>query len=230
MISVAVPCWIGDYYFQGREGSIYEGVTQFLRDLVEVRKSGLSPEKSIEALSGRDYKGFTEHLQDISTKINWGYPLRQIYSEFRSKVQNWLSLVNIYLLLDTMEVGGGTEDSIESLAEFSEATQQLEAEKRAALMPLVIVPYIGAALLTGTTVLFLGFFTGSTLGVSAPTVLLNKTLLPPLALHSFTLGLVTGKIVSGRVSAGFKHAMLMVLVSLGGIWAVSNLNLGGGLV
>ena len=230
LIMIAIPGWIADYYTTGRDGKLQDGITQFLRDLVEVRKSGMSPEKSIEALASRDYGGFSHYLQDISTKINWGYPLRQIYDEFSSKIKNWLALVNIYLLIDTMEVGGGTEQSIETLAEFSESTQQLEAEKKAVLMPLIIVPYIGAALLTGTTVMFLGFFTGSNLGVSVPQIMLYRTLLTPLAIHSFTLGLVTGKIVSGRVSSGFKHAAFLSLVSLGGIWAVSNLNLGGGLI
>ncbi|MCK4438508.1 type II secretion system F family protein, partial [Candidatus Bathyarchaeota archaeon] len=222
--------YISDHLTAGRSSSLMDGITQFLRDLVEVRKSGLSPEKSIDALSAREYRGFSRYLQDISTKINWGYPLRQIYQEFAAKVKNWIALVNLYLLIDTIEVGGGTEKSIESLAEFSESTKQLEAEKRAVLMPLLIVPYIGAALLTGTTVMFLGFFTGSDLGVSVPQIMLLKTLLTPLSLHSFTLGLVTGKIVSGRVSAGFKHSILLSLVSLGGIWAVSNLNISGALV
>jgi len=230
LIFVSIPVYISDHLTAGQSSSLMDGITQFLRDLVEVRKSGLSPEKSIDALSAREYRGFSRHLQDISTKINWGYPLRQIYQEFAAKVKNWIALVNIYLLIDTIEVGGGTEKSIESLAEFSESTKQLEAEKRAVLMPLLIVPYIGAALLTGTTVMFLGFFTGSNLGVSVPQIMLLKTLLTPLSLHSFTLGLVTGKIVSGRVSAGFKHSILLSLVSLGGIWAVSNLNISGALV
>jgi len=97
-------------------------------------------------------------------------------------------------------------------------------------MPLTIVPYIGAALLTGTTVMFLQFFTKlSGLGISIQYVTLYRILLTPLALHSFVLGLVTGKIVSGRVSAGFKHAILLTLVALGGIWAVSNMSLGSAL-
>jgi hypothetical protein len=75
--------------------------------------------------------------------------------------------------------------------------------------------------------MFLSFFTGGTLGVSVPTAMLYKTLLTPLAIHCFTLGLVTGKIVSGRVSAGFKHSMLLSLVSLGGIWLISNMDIGG---
>lgn len=221
LIFVSIPVYLSDYFIMGKDAHILDKVTNFLRDLVEVRKSGLSPEKSIDVLSQRDYKRFTRHLRNISTKIKWGYPVRQIYQEFSTEIKNWLVLVNMYLLIETMEVGGGTEQSIESLAEFSEATRQLEEEKRTALLPLIIVPYIGAILLTGTTVLFMQYFTGSTLGVSVPTVTLYQVLLPPLILHSFTLGLVTGKITSGRVSAGFKHSILLCLVSLAGIWILS---------
>jgi flagellar protein FlaJ len=224
LILFSIPVIIADYLTAGRDGSIQDGITNFLRDLVETRKGGLSPERSFE------YKGFSRHLKDISTKINWGYPLRQIYAEFASKVKNWIALINMYLLIDTIEVGGGTLESMESLAEFSEATRQLELEKKAVLTPLIIVPYIGAALLTGTTVLFLSFFTNSNLGVSIPIVTLYRTLLTPLALHCFTLGLVTGKITSGRVSAGFKHSVFLTFVALGGVWAVTNMNLGAGVI
>lgn len=226
LIIVALPPLIADYRYTREDKSLQQGITNFLRDLVETRKSGLTPERCIESLSKRDYKGFSKHLRKISAKISWGYPIRRIYDDFREKVKNWLSLVNVYLLIDTIEVGGGTEESLETLAEFSESSKALEEEKRATLMPLTFVPYIGGALLTGSVVMFLNFLTGfSKWGVSASFVLLYRSLLPPLVLHSFILGLVTGKIGSGRVSAGFKHAIIMVLVAILGIWVVSNLNL-----
>ena len=230
LIFIAIPGAIADSVLVGREGRILQGITHFLRDLVETRKSGLSPERCIHALANRDYGAFSKYLKTISMKLNWGYPLRKIYDEFRYKIRNWLALVNIYLLIDTIEVGGGTEKSLETLANFAESTKQLEDEKQAVLLPLTIVPYIGAALLTGTTVMFLQFFTSmSGLGVSVATVTLYRVLLTPLALHSWVLGLVTGKIVSGRVSAGFKHSILLTLVSILGIWGVSNMSAGGGM-
>jgi len=225
LILIALPGAIADIYFVGREGKILGGINSFLRDLVETRKSGLSPEKCIDALHSRDYGSFSKYLNEINMKINWGYPLRKIYEEFSEKVKNWLALVNIYLLIDTIEVGGGTERSLETLATFSESTKHLEDEKKAVLMPLTIVPYIGAVLLTGTTILFLQFFVSGG-GVSVSTVSLYKVLLTPLALHSWFLGIVTGKIVGGRVSAGFKHSIVLTIVSIFGIWAVSNINMG----
>jgi len=225
LILIALPGAIADIYFVGREGKILDGINSFLRDLVETRKSGLSPERCIDALHSRDYGSFSKYLNEINMKINWGYPLRKIYEEFSEKVKNWLALVNIYLLIDTIEVGGGTERSLETLAAFSESTKHLEDEKKAVLMPLTIVPYIGAVLLTGTTILFLQFFVSGG-GVSVSTVSLYKVLLTPLALHSWFLGIVTGKIVGGRVSAGFKHSIVLTIVSIFGIWAVSNINMG----
>ena len=227
LLIVALPSLLADQYIMGREKSLQDGITTFLRDLVEIRKSGLSPERCIDALANRDYKSFSKHLKMINMKLNWGYPIREIYQEFKSKVRNWLALINIYLLIDTIEVGGGTEESLETLAEFAESTRELENEKKSALMPLTIVPYIGAALLTGSTVIFLQFFTSmGTLGVSIQTVTLYRILLTPLVLHSFILGLVTGKIVSGRISAGFKHAIFLTLVALAGIYGVSNMSMG----
>jgi flagellar protein FlaJ len=231
LIITALPAAIADMYYVGSESKTLIGINQFLRDLVETRKSGLSPERCIHALSNRDYGSFSKHLIKISMKLNWGYPLRTIYEEFRDNVKNWPALINIYLLIDTIEVGGGTEESLESLAKFAESTVKLENEKKAVLMPLTIVPYIGAALLTGTTVMFLQFFTNmGSLGVSVAAVTLYKVLLTPLALHSWILGLVTGKIVSGRVSAGFKHSILLTLVSILGVWAVSNISMGGSFI
>jgi len=228
LILIALPGYVADFMLVGRDRSIQNGIIQFLRDLVETRKSGLSPERCIDALSGRDYKAFSKHLETINMKINWGYPIRQIYDEFKHNIRNWLALVNIYLLIDTLEIGGGSVESLESLASFAESSKRLEDEKRGLLMPLMVVPYIGAAILTGTTVMFLSFFSGmSGLGVSVAAIELYKTLLTPLALHSFMLGLVTGKITSGRVSAGFKHAIFLTLIALGGIWAVAYMGTGG---
>lgn len=227
LMAVAIPGALADYYFVGRERNIQAGITTFLRDLVETRKSGLSPERCIESLSHRDYKAFSKHLRLMSVKIGWGFPVRQIYTDFRAKIHNWLALVNIYLLIDTLEVGGGSERSLETLAGFSENMKQLDDEKRTMLLPLIVVPYMGAAMLTATTVMFLQFFSSlSGLGLTVAQNTLYRILLTPLALHAFMIGLVSGKIISGTVSAGFKHAIILMLVSLAGIWFVANVKMG----
>jgi flagellar protein FlaJ len=216
---------VSDHHYSETEKGVLDGVTNFLRDLVENRKTGLSPEKSIQSLAERDYGKFSKHIKLMSAEISWGIPLRQIFEDFKSRVKNWLCLVNLYLLIDTIEVGGGTEESLESLAEFAETTRELEAERKASLAPLFLVPYMGAGILTVTTLMLLQLFTNMSAlsGASIATADLTRMLVTPLILLSFILGIVTGKIVSGRVSAGFKHAIILIIVSVAGIYLATHM-------
>jgi len=61
------------------------------------------------------------------------------------------------------------------------------------------------------------------MGMPIPIVTLYKTLITPLVLHTFSLGLVTGKIVSGRASAGFKHSIFLMIITIAGVWMVMNI-------
>jgi len=225
LLSFSVPGMIIDWHIAGRDRQILDGVTAFIRDIVETRKTGLSPERCIIALSEKDYGHFSSHLKLISLKLKWGMPIRRIFGEFKSRVRNWLSQIIIYFLIDTIEVGGGSEESLETLAEFVQKTHHLEQERRGLLLPLALIPYIGAILLTSTTVIFLQFFLkmSSLGGFGVPYITLNKVLLTPLVLHSFILGLVTGKLgCSNRISAGFRHSTILVVISVLGIWVSGN--------
>jgi flagellar protein FlaJ len=225
LIVLSLPMLISDHHFLETEGGILDGVTNFLRDLVENRKTGLSPERSIQSLAERDYGKFSKYLKLMSAEISWGISLKQIFEDFKHRVKNWICLVNLYLLIDTIEVGGGSEESLETLAEFAEETRELESERKAQLAPLFLVPYMGAGILTVTTLMLLQLFTNMSMigGTQIATVELIKMLVTPLILHSFILGIVTGKIVAGRVSAGFKHAIILVIVSVAGIYLATHM-------
>jgi len=225
LIAVSLPVIVSDRVFSEEDKGILDGMTRFLRDLVENRKTGLSPEKSIQLLAERDYGKFSKYLRLMSAEISWGIPLRKIFRDFRNRVKNWICLINLYLLIDTIEAGGGTERSLETLAEFAEETKNLEYERRARLTPLFIVPYMGATVLTLTTTMLLQLFTSmsSASGVQIAVKNLTETLITPLILHSFTLGIVSGKIVSGRISAGFKHAFLLIMLSIVGIYVATHI-------
>ena len=222
---VSLPVVIFDKFFSEVEKGVLDGVTSFLRDLVENRKTGLSPERSIQLLAERDYGKFSKYLRLMSAELSWGIPLRKIFEDFKNRVKNWVCLINLYLLIDTIEVGGGTERSLEILAEFAEETKNLEYERRARLAPLFIVPYMGATILTLTTMMLLQLFTNmsSVSGVQIAVKNLTEMLITPLILHSFTLGIVSGKIVSGRISAGFKHAVFLIMLSIIGIYIATHI-------
>jgi len=217
---LSVPVAIADYYYTREEKGVLTGITMFLRDITENRKTGLSPEKCIRLLSKKDYGRLSKYLRRVNAQMNWGFPMSRILADFRRGVKNWLAQINMYLLIDTIVVGGGNEESFETLAEFAETSAALEKERKAMLNPLLIIPLIGALLLVVTATMFLQFFSSMSgmLQPVIPIVTLRQILVTPLILHDFLLGLVTGKIVSGRVSSGFKTGGFLVLLAIVGVW------------
>ena len=203
------------------KASMEQGITSFLRDLTEVRKTGLSPEKCIESLSKREYGVFTKELNKISSEITWGIPLKKVIMQFLKRTKSWMTQLVMFLLVETIDVGGGTISMIESLARFNSLTQEVEKEKRMSVRPYIMMPYLASILLVATTIMMLSFTTG-TLGITAIQGYeapqrdysgMKLIFLTSVIFHSYLIGIVAGKISEESVAAGFKHASILVIIA-----------------
>ena len=198
-----------------------EGVANFLRDLTEVRKTGLSPEKCIESLSSRDYGVFTKELRKISSEISWGVPLKKVITDFLNRTRSWMTQIVMFLLVETIDVGGGTIAMIESLARFNNLTQEVEKEKKMQVRPYVMMPYLASILLVATTIMMLSFTTGNIVPTTLPgqvstakdTGPIKMIFMTSVIFHSYLIGIVAGKISEESVAAGFKHATILVIIA-----------------
>ena len=201
-----------------KKASMENGINSFLRDLTEVRKTGLSPEKCIESLAHRDYGEFSKELHKISSEISWGIPVRKVIMDFVHRVRSWMTQVVMFLLVETIDVGGGTIAMIESIARFNNLTQEVDKEKKMSVRPYVLMPYFAAILLVATTTMMIGIMP-ATLGVAggaqprnlAPTITIFIT---SSIFHSYLIGLVAGKISEESIAAGFKHASILVVIAV----------------
>jgi flagellar protein FlaJ len=203
-----------------RKGEIERGIASFLRDLTEIRKTGMAPEKCIESLSKRNYGAFTKELEKISSQLSWGIPVKRVFEEFLKRTKSWLSQLVVFLLVETIDVGGGTIGMFESLTRFNNMTQDVEKEKRMNSRPYIIMPYFAGVMLMATTIMLL-LFLGKTVGmantgmgsqVDIPGVSMIFTL--SVIVHVFMIGLVAGKIGEESIAAGFKHSALLVIIAL----------------
>ena len=211
-----LPAAVVDYVHNRHLKQIERGVIDFTRDLVEIRKTGMSPESCIVNLKQRDYGRFSRYLRTISNQVGWGIPLSNVAEKFRRKVDSWLANIIIFLLVDAIEVGGGSPSTLETLARFGEMTESVEKEKAMRLKPLLLIPYIGALTFVVSTVVLLGFMR-STLALVGRTIGYSQfvtTLLTPLVLHVYLTGLVSGKISGGKVSNGFIHAVVLLFATM----------------
>jgi flagellar protein FlaJ len=214
----AAPAAIVHIRLSKERESMEAGVSNFLRDLTEVRKTGLSPEKCIESLSKREYGTFSRQLRKISSEISWGIPIKKVMGDFLHRTRSWMVQIVMFLLVETIDVGGGTIEMIESLARFNNLTQEVEKEKKMSVRPYVFMPYLASILLVATTIMMMGLTTGITVpGVEAvPTdnSLMQTVFMSSVIFNSFLIGIVAGKISEESIGAGFKHAAILVLISI----------------
>jgi archaeal flagellar protein FlaJ len=199
--------------------SMEQGVTSFLRDLTEVRKTGLSPEKCITSLSKRDYGTFTKELRKISSEISWGIPIKNVMSDFIHRTRSWMVQIVMFLLVETIDVGGGTIPMIESLARFNNLTQEVEKEKKMSVRPYVFMPYLASILLVATTIMMMGLTTGIVVpgaenAIKPDNTLMTTVFMSSVIFNSFLIGIVAGKISEESIGAGFKHAAILVIISI----------------
>jgi len=208
------------------KNSMEQGVTSFLRDLTEVRKTGLSPEKCIESLSKRDYGAFSKELRKISAEISWGLPIKKVMMDFLRRTRSWMVQIVMFLLVETIDVGGGTIAMIESLARFNNLTQEVDKEKKMSVRPYVMMPYLASILLVATTVMMMSFSTGfgtSTVAAVAGAAaaapkqdmgMMQTIFMTAVIFNSYLIGIVAGKISDESIASGFKHASILVILAV----------------
>jgi len=231
LIASTAPASVVQWRYVTAKKSVESKLANFLRDISEIRKTGLAPEKTIEQLAGRNYAGLTPYVQQISTQLSWGTPIRTVLENFSASVKSWVARAMAFLLLEVVDVGGGSPRMFTNLADFTEKNAQLDKERRSMIRPYIMIPYVGAIMVVATTSMMLYFINPpglSTAGIpQLASPALVKTATNILLLCSFfqawVMGFVAGKMGEGSAADGFKHATFLVIISIITIYVASSL-------
>jgi len=197
-----------------------ESMPSFLRDISENRKTGMSPEKSIvQAAARKGYGSFTNVLKRIVNQIEWGVSLKKIYMDLRERLRSWPVLTNFIILIETIEVGGGSSEALDLLAAYSEKIRDIERNKREMLRPYIILPFIWTALMALTFTFTFYVVTHLPIihvsGPALPTIESQLALFSSaIVFHSWLSGFFIGKVTQGAFAAGFKYSILLAVTAL----------------
>ena len=219
IIGMSIPA-IESSRFSRERRSLERVLPEFIRDVAEGRKTGLSPEVAIERLGGRPYGVLTAHVKKMGAQLSWGVSLSTVVSTFTAAVGSWITKAIGVLLIEVVDVGGGTIRSFSDMAEFTRDINEMEGERRAALRPFVFITYIAGVMVIITTFILVYLLNApaiSGIGASStpqvdPSVI--DLLLTTAVFDSFVIGIVAGKMGESGVSDGFKHSIFLVIASL----------------
>jgi flagellar protein FlaJ len=208
-----------------RKAAVERMLPSFVLDLAEVRKTGLAPEKCIEQLASRNYGELSKNVKRMATQVSWGVPLSKVLRDFGKDVNSWFASSIGFILLEVVEIGGGTTGLFTSLADFTQRSRDLEKERKSMFRPYIFMPYIGAVLTIASTVLIITLMTtqlsslasGGTGIVTvrvADTQALTDVMLMAAVFQGWLMGIVGGKMAEWSIGAGYKHATALALICL----------------
>ena len=217
LIIAVLPATIVEIKYSMQKKAIESRLPHFLRDLAEISKNSVSIEKALQQLTERNYGALTKHVKIMSAQISWGFPIDRILARFALATKSWFSKMIAFILLEIINIGGGKIETLGYLADFVERVNQLEKEKNSSLRLYGIIPYFGAIISILTLIIMLDVFMnplsefGNNLSISDND---KDLLLTGSIIQAFTTGIVAGKMGEGSAAAGFKHALILTIISL----------------
>jgi flagellar protein FlaJ len=196
-----------------------DSMPSFVRDVTESQKIGLSPEKSlVHATKRKDYGPFSTFLDLMRSQIEWGVPLRKTFGNLQKKVKSWFVTVNFAMMVETIEIGGNSTQSLEILSEYSEKERELQINRRAMLKPYIILAFIWSVLIAiTTTIVSLTTYMMTTVvdSGSLSTVAFiamqdqMRVFSVGIILQCWISGFFIGKISEGNFGAGFQYSAML---------------------
>jgi flagellar protein FlaJ len=199
-----------------------ESIPSFIRDVTESQKTGLSPEKSIiQATKRKDYGYFSKFLVLIRSQIEWGIPLKKTFANLRKEIRSWFVTINFSMMVETIEIGGNSIQSLEILSEYSEKERELQVNRRELLKPYILLAFMWSGLIAVTTTI-VAITTNMTTNMMSTMDVSDVGSAISIAqqgqMNMFSVGIIIqcwisgffiGKISEGNFGAGFKHATLL---------------------
>ncbi|HIQ10459.1 MAG TPA: hypothetical protein EYH26_00580 [Pyrodictium sp.] len=236
VVVFGVPTAIADFRVMKNLSGLRIQLAAFLRDLAEIRKTGLSPEKCIIMLSERNYGRLTSVIRRMAGALVAGLPVEQAARRALAGMKDWFVLVNIRILVDALDFGGGTPAMINLMANYISRLVEMVIELRTKLKTYIVLPYIGAVLITLAILLTssalykaatqigggelvssastaIGAFGGGFALTEAEFYKFVAISVIGAIIDSWFIGLVAGKLHTGRLSTGFIHATLLAMIS-----------------
>lgn len=225
ILTLIGPFGFYEYRRYKRMDLIEERFPDFLRDLAESRKAGMTMAKAVEMAAKGDYGYLTPEIKKMAVQISWGLPFSEALKRLGERLKTPLIKRTTTMVVKASEAGGKVADVIEAAAKNVREIKILQAERRTEMKMYLMIIYISFFVFLAVIVALAGMFLPKLLEASqvagglvggGATVSLDeyKFIYICTALsQAIGNGLVAGALAEGRALAGLRHGTIMILIT-----------------
>jgi len=234
-LSVSILSFIGPFsfceYFRFRKlDKMEEKFPDFLRDLAEYWRGGLSMSTAVGTLAKGEYGALTGEVKKMATQISWGVSFHQVLRMLTERMGSRLVNRSVSLIEEADKAGGSISDVLVTASNDAREIKWLQLERKRNTSTYMMIVYVSFFVYLGIVGVMAGLFipaiTGSTKelsgggggigGVSVASI--NVPLMVFLFFCSAVVqgignGIVGGLMGEGKIVSGMRHAFIMVLIA-----------------
>jgi flagellar protein FlaJ len=205
---------------------IDERFPDFVRDLAESRRAGMTFTKAIMHAADGNYGVLTDEIKKISQQISWGSSVDEALTIFAKQVNTKLVKRTISLIIEASRSGGNVADVLDAASKDAREIRMIDAERRSNMLSYVAVIYVSMGvfllIITILCVNLIPSMTGEGAAALAGSYggsggIRQETILPIFFYASLAqsagMGFVTGVFEEGNIISGIKHVFIMLLVT-----------------
>ena len=240
-LGIFIAFFPASYYWDGvknRINSMEDKFPDFLRDMAEYWKGGLSMNVAVQTLASSEYGALNDEVKKMADQLSWGVAFGDVMQLFADRVGTPLVKRAISLIQEANKAGGKISDILVTAANDSREIKFLEGERKRAIASYIAVIWVSYMVFLGVIVVlgkvFIPAIASSNSGDdeggegddgSAKLGNMEIRAIDPLfflmvfyygvTLQAVGNGCMAGLMATGRLSSGMKHAgMMIVLASL----------------
>ena len=227
--------WPASFYWErveSRKNEIEEKFPDFLRDLAEYWKGGLSMTVAVQTLATSEYGALNDEVKKMSDQLSWGIKFSDVILQFAERVGTPLVKRAISLISEADRAGGKISDILVTAANDSREIKFLEGERKRAIGSYIAVIWTSYFVFLGVIVVLSTVFIpaiansnssddgggGQNIGNmkirNVDPLFFLTIFYYGVTMQAIGNGCMAGLMATGRFSAGFKHSGMMILVAL----------------
>lgn len=217
---------IYEFFHLRRVRKIDDRFPDFVRDLAESRRAGMTFTKAIMYSSKGNYGVLTPEIQKIARQISWGSSVENALNSFAKRVNTKLIRRTILLIIEASRSGGNVADVLDAASRDARELKLIETERRAGMLSYVAVIYVGMGVFLMIMIvlcknLLPAMITEGSKSLaetrgSAATISLSDIsylFFYATIIQNIGMGAITGIFEEGNVLSGVKHIFVMLLVT-----------------
>jgi flagellar protein FlaJ len=228
LIAIVPPGFIHQLR-RGRVKRIEQYFPNFLRDVAEMNRSGMTLTKSVNTVSNGEYGDLTIEIAKINAMLSWGISFEDALDKFADRVATPLIYRSVSLINQASRAGGNVPDVLEVAAQDAYVLKMMEKDRISNMIIYVVISYmsffvflfvIGILSYTFIPVMAEASISANAagsgaeqfMGVFEPDVF-NRLFFHASLIQGFASGLVAGQMGEGEVIAGLKHSVILSMIA-----------------